>query len=66
MASNEKNNSKTLTVRLDEDTYSKMMEVLDDIGLDFSGAVRILARQMIREQGLPFKPGRTKEADGSQ
>lgn len=56
------NNPKTLTVRLDAETYSKIMKVLDEIGLDFSSAVRIYVRQIIREQGLPFKPGIIEEA----
>ena len=46
--------TKTMTVRLGEETYEEFMAVLDGIGLDFTSAVRSFIKQTVREQGLPF------------
>lgn len=51
-----KQTSKTMTVRLDEETYKEFMTVLDGIGLDFTSAVHSFVKQTVREQGLPFRP----------
>ena len=46
--------TKTMIVRLDEETYEEFMAVLDGIDLDFTSAVRSFIKQTVREQGLPF------------
>ena len=51
-----KQNTETMTVRLDEEPYDEFMTVLDGIGLDFTSAVRSFIKQTVREQGLPFRP----------
>lgn len=50
--------TKTMTVRVDEETYDQFCQVLDDIGIDFSTAVRMFIKQTIREEAIPFKPGK--------
>ncbi len=46
--------TKKTSLTLDEDVRQQAQEVLDQLGLSFSGAVELFLRAVIREKGLPF------------
>ena len=46
----------TIQVRIDETTKSKAAAVLNNLGMDTSTAINVFLRQVIAENGLPFKP----------
>ncbi len=46
--------SKTITIRVDEDTKECANKVLKEVGLDMSTAVNMFLKQVIRTNGLPF------------
>lgn len=46
--------SKTITIRVDEDTKECASKVLKEVGLDMSTAVNMFLKQVIRTNGLPF------------
>ncbi|WEV72511.1 type II toxin-antitoxin system RelB/DinJ family antitoxin [Bifidobacterium sp. ESL0790] len=50
--------SATIAVRTDPEVKKEAQEVLKSIGLDMSGAINIFLRQVISDQGLPFRPKR--------
>ena len=41
-------------VRVDEKLKKDAVEVLDNLGLDLSSAIRIFLNRVVREQGIPF------------
>ena len=43
-----------LQVRMDEDLKKEVEELYQDMGTSFSEAVRIFARQSVKEQRMPF------------
>ena len=45
-----------LQIHVDDDLASQAREIAKGMGLDLSSAVRIFLRQMIMENGLPFRP----------
>ncbi len=45
-----------LQVRMDKDLKSEVEELYRSLGTSFSEAVRVFARQSIREGGMPFVP----------
>ena len=45
-----------LQIRVDEDLASQAREVAKGMGLDLSSAVRLFLRQMVTDNGLPFRP----------
>jgi len=57
-------NTKTMTqlqVRIDEDTKEKAKEILDELGLDASTAVKMLFRQIVKTGTLPLE---IRDTDG--
>lgn len=47
----------TVQVKVDEQLRDTAQAVAASMGLDLASAVRIFQTQMVRENGLPFKPG---------
>lgn len=45
-----------LQIRLDDDLRRQAHETAANMGLDLATAVRMFLKQMVRENGLPFKP----------
>ena len=43
-------------VRVDENLRARAQTVAASMGLDLASAVRIFLTQMVRENGLPFRP----------
>lgn len=46
----------TLQVRLDDILKEQAQAVVQEMGLDLSGAIRIFLAQVVKENGLPFRP----------
>lgn len=57
----------TVQIRIDEKTKRDAKRVLDSLGMDMSGAVKIYFRQISQMQGIPFplvtKNGLTPEQE---
>ncbi len=49
-----------LQIRLDDNLKSQAQTVVQGMGLDLSAAIRIFLAQVVKENGLPFRP--TNEA----
>ena len=45
-----------LQIRVDGDLACQAREVANGMGLDLSSAIRLFLRQMVAENGLPFRP----------
>ncbi|RRD69347.1 MULTISPECIES: type II toxin-antitoxin system RelB/DinJ family antitoxin [unclassified Desulfovibrio] len=45
-----------LQIRLDDSLKNQAQAVVQDMGLDLSAAVRLFLAQMVKENGLPFRP----------
>lgn len=45
-----------VTIRMDPDQKKKAEQVANDMGIDLTTAVNLFISQMIKENGLPFKP----------
>ena len=45
-----------LQIRLDEDLKEKAQAVTADMGMELSSAIRVFLAQMVKENGLPFRP----------
>lgn len=43
-------------VRIDESLKAQAQDVASSMGLDLASTVRMFLTQMVRENGLPFKP----------
>jgi len=51
------NSEKTrLTIRMDLDRNQKAEQVANNLGIDLTAAVNLFISQMIKENGIPFKP----------
>lgn len=50
-------------VRIDETIKSQAVAVLNNLGMDTSTAINVFFRQVIAENGLPFKPTQAKFND---
>lgn len=48
-------NMGTIQIRIDEQTKKSAKKILEGLGLDISGAVKIYLKQIILRKGLPFK-----------
>ena len=46
----------TLQIRLDDILKNQAQAVVQEMGLDLSGAIRIFLAQVVKENGLPFRP----------
>lgn len=47
-----------LQIRVDDDLASQAREVAEGMELELSSAVRLFLRQMVTDNGLPFRPTR--------
>ena len=45
-----------LQIRLDDSLKNQAQAIVQDMGLDLSAAVRIFLAQVVKENGLPFRP----------
>jgi DNA-damage-inducible protein J len=52
--------SDALTIRVEHDTLVQVTQLLSDLGMTASTAVNMLFKQMLHEDGLPFKPSRAR------
>lgn len=55
---NKKEEKKTVTttITMDEKLKNDFSEICEELGMTFSGAITIFAKQMVRERKLPFTP----------
>ena len=44
-----------VTIRMDKDLKKKTDELLNELGMSFTTAVTIFAKQILREQRIPFE-----------
>ena len=44
----------TIQVRIDEQTKKAAKKVLDELGIDLSGAIKLYLKQIGRVKGIPF------------
>lgn len=49
------NNKASITIRTDIQAKNDAQRILSSLGLDMSTAINIFLRQVIQEEGLPFK-----------
>lgn len=55
----------TIQIRMDKKIKEKTAKILAGMGLTVSSAVQLYFNQIIKEEALPFRPGRTpKEIRG--
>ena len=47
----------TLRMDIDETLLSQAESVAQDMGMDLETAVRVFLKQMVRRNGMPFRPG---------
>lgn len=45
-----------IQIRIDDDLKVRAQKVAESMGLDLTQAVRLFLYQMVRENGLPFRP----------
>ena len=45
-----------LQIRIDTDLRNDAQEILNNLGMDVSTAVRVFLKQVVIERGLPFRP----------
>lgn len=45
-----------LQIRLDDSLKNQAQAVVQEMGLDLSAAVRLFLAQVVKENGLPFRP----------
>ena len=46
----------TLQIRIDDTLRRQAAETAQEMGLDLSSAIRMFLTQMVKENGLPFRP----------
>lgn len=46
----------TMQIRLDETLRNEAAQVAQGMGIDLSSAIRLFLTQMVKENGLPFRP----------
>lgn len=46
----------TMQIRLDEELRNNAATVAQGMGIDLSSAIRLFLTQMVKENGLPFRP----------
>lgn len=45
-----------IQIRLDDSLKDRAQEVLENMGMDLSSAIRIFLAQVVKENGFPFRP----------
>ena len=53
-------NTVAMNIRVDKNLKEQATELYNDLGLSLSSAINMFLRQSVRENGLPFKPQRTR------
>ena len=53
-------NTVAMNVRVDKELKEQATELYNDLGISLSSAINMFLRQSVRENGLPFKPQRTR------
>ncbi|WP_288566540.1 type II toxin-antitoxin system RelB/DinJ family antitoxin [uncultured Treponema sp.] len=53
-------NTVAMNVRVDKNLKEQATELYNDLGLSLSSAINMFLRQSVKENGLPFKPQRTR------
>ena len=43
------------TIRVDESSYNKAKEILNDLGLNYSQAISVFNKKIVLNNGLPFE-----------
>ena len=43
------------TIRVDESSYNKAKEILNDLGLNYSQAISVFNKMIVLNNGLPFE-----------
>ena len=51
----EKKERTTISVRVDKETKEKFREVVENMGLDISTAIKIFMKEVIKEKKIPFE-----------
>ena len=51
----------TVQIRIDKKTKDKAAKVLAGMGMTMSSAIQLYFNQIIKEDALPFRPGRTEK-----
>ncbi len=49
----------TIQIRMDKKTKEKAAKILANMGMTMSSAVQLYFNQIIKEEALPFRPGRS-------
>lgn len=49
----------TIQIRMDKKTKEKAAKILANMGMTMSSAVQLYFSQIIKEEALPFRPGRS-------
>lgn len=44
-----------IQLRIDDDTKNSAKKILDELGMDMSAAIKVYLKQIIINQGIPFK-----------
>ncbi len=52
--------SSTIQIRIDDRVKQAVKKILDDLGLDFSAAIKMYLNQIVAERGIPFRPRLTE------
>lgn len=52
--------SATIQIRIDDRVKQAVKKILDNLGLDFSAAIKMFLNQVVAERGLPFRPRLTE------
>lgn len=45
----------TISVRVDKETKEKFREIVENMGLDISTAIKIFMKEVIKEKKIPFE-----------
>ena len=55
-----------VTIRMDKDLKKKTDELLNELGMSFTTAVTIFAKQILREQRIPFEISKQAVASNNE
>lgn len=45
----------TIQIRIDDKTKKSAKKILDDVGVDMSSAIKVYLKQIVIQNGIPFK-----------
>ena len=55
-----------VTIRMDKDLKKKTDELLNELGMSFTTAVTVFAKQILREQRIPFEISKQSVASNNE